>query len=71
MNKYLSLKRELENAVSLSEKLEKRRSELLEHRQICISGQHTALYCPECGHKIRIALETEQEGNGYNEQEKF
>ena len=61
--KYDEVKKELDELTDTISQYEKRRSELLAHRQICISGQHAAMaVCPECGRKIKILLETRLRG---------
>lgn len=62
-SKYNDLKKELDEVTGTIFECEKRRSELLAHRQSCISGQHSAkAVCPECGHELEIHLETSVKG---------
>lgn len=54
-NKCIELEKELEAINASISEYEKSKSELLNHRQLCISGQHTATtVCPECGRKLQI-----------------
>lgn len=56
-NKCSELANELEEINSSISEYEKRKAELLVHRQLCISGEHTAItVCPECGCKLNIQI---------------
>ncbi|MCM1330322.1 MAG: protein phosphatase 2C domain-containing protein [Ruminococcus sp.] len=56
-NKCRELAKELEEINNSLSEYEKRKAELTAHRQLCISGEHTAItVCPECGCKLNIQI---------------